>query len=98
MEKKQEASLGKCPSCGQGDFVDNRKKKAFHCTKCKCFLEKELLINENIANKKLTKSDVRKLINNEHIKIKLLFNDKLADAYIAYDKNKNICFLTVNIP
>lgn len=56
--KKNDSSLGKCPLCGQGEIVKN--KAGWGCsqwkTGCKYFIRSE------IAGKRITESQARKLV------------------------------------
>ncbi|WP_176222059.1 type IA DNA topoisomerase [Tuberibacillus sp. Marseille-P3662] len=87
-ESKQEASLGKCPSCQQGNIID--KKKFYGCSRykdgCHFTFPKEL------AGKSLTETNVKKLLSKGKTNLIKGFKSKKGksfDAYILWEDAKS---------
>lgn len=86
-ESKQENSLGKCPSCQQGNIID--KKKFYGCSRykegCRFTFPKEL------AGKNITEANARKLFSKGKTNLIKGFKSKKGksfDAYIIWEDAK----------
>lgn len=73
---KEEANIGKCPNCDNGQIL--KQGKVYKCTEC------EQIFFGNFFKKKLTENQIKEIITNGKTKKKLKLPKKDGSTYEAY--------------